>query len=116
MRVAAAAPPTPVAGAVIAAPPVPAPAPVPIVMVSANSAIHDFNYSNPSAVFLSATSTLVNKHIFQNPAAALPLTVYVGMSELQHPVPSFSNNTVYFLDYVQHSWQAKCRWTCLRPC
>ena len=54
------------------------PTPAPMVVVSATSAIHDFNFSNPSAVFLSATSNLVNKHIFQNPAAALPLTLYIG--------------------------------------
>jgi hypothetical protein len=69
MRVAAAAPPS--------GPGAP-PTPAPIVMVSANSAIHDFNFSNPSAVFLSATSNMVNKHIFQSAAAALPLTVYIG--------------------------------------
>lgn len=72
MRVAAAAPPT--------GPSAPTP-PVPVAIMAANTAINDFNYGNSSAVFLNATSNIVNKHIFQNEAAALPLTLYVGQSQ-----------------------------------
>lgn len=37
-----------------------------------------FNNSNPSAVFVNATSDLLNKHMFTNPAAGLTLTLYIG--------------------------------------
>ena len=61
------------------APPAPLPlTPAPTVVISAASGIHDFNFSNPAAVFMNATSSLLNKDIFNNPAAALPLTVYIG--------------------------------------
>lgn len=52
--------------------------PAPIVVVSAASAMHDFNFSNPAAVFMNATSNLLNKSIFLNSAAALPLTLFIG--------------------------------------
>jgi hypothetical protein len=45
--------------------------------------MHDFNYSNQSAVYRNHTCALLNQHIFQQvPAAALPLTLYVGQIPL----------------------------------
>lgn len=69
----------PTTRAPVPAAPAPQPlTPAPTVVISATSAMHDFNFSNPAAVFMNATSSLLNKIIFTNSAAALPVTLYIG--------------------------------------
>jgi hypothetical protein len=74
-------------------------------MVSSASAMHDFNYSNPNAVFLNATSSRANQHIFLNPAAALPLTLYIGEIAVA-AVLSFNGLSLPYL--VNHGAEFTC--------